>query len=218
MVSALKKTEIQTVKEMVDMFKDTVNQSKAELDVIDEKYRKLIEEEKKSLKSQLAEATKQLKVWEKLFSSFDTTMVEEALGYEVNSTADEIVEEPEPVVTDTIFPENNESEDTNEPTPVAESNVESAGVHAGGESAPDGEPAVTGKDLGEEEDDEWNQRIESGELKEVPANEGITKEEVIAEETTKEPEWDDPFASNEKKEAPVLVDGDEGWPVPEEWK
>lgn len=201
MVSALKKTEIQTVKEMVDMFKNTVNQSKAELDVIDEKYRKLIEEEKKSLKSQLAEATKQLKVWEKLFSSFDSTMVQEALGYEATATVEEAdepkvetnatVEEAEPIITDTIFPENNESEDTTEPAPVAEDAGEPVG-----DPVPD-EPAPAPKNLDEEEDADWNQRIESGELKPV--------------------DWPEEQPA-EKKEVPVLVDGDEGWPVPEEWK
>lgn len=213
MVSALKKTEIQTVKEMVDMFKDTVSQSKAELDVIDEKYRKLIEEEKKNLKSQLAEATKQLKVWEKMFNSFDTTMVQEALGYEVDNTAEETeepaqepvadatVEEPEPIVTDTIFPENNEPENIPEPAAVAEDAGDPATV-----PAPDA-PAAPEHPLDKEEDDEWNKRIESGELKEVEAP------------ADPEPEWpveEQPDA--EQKETPVLTDGEDGWPIPEEWK
>ena len=213
MVSALKKTEIQTVKEMVDMFKDTVSQSKAELDVIDEKYRKLIEEEKKNLKSQLAEATKQLKVWEKMFNSFDTTMVQEALGYEVNNTAEETeesaqesvadatVEETEPIVTDTIFPENNEPENIPEPAAVAEDAGEPATV-----PAPDA-PAAVESSLDKEEDDEWNKRIESGELKEVEAS------------ADPEPEWPvEEKPADGQKETPVLTDGEDGWPIPEEWK
>ena len=201
MISALKKTEIQTVKDMVDMFKDTVEQAKAELDVIDEKYRKQIEEEKKTLKTTLAEAKAQLKVWEKLFSSFDSTMVQEALGYEATATVEEeeqptveqtaTVEEAEPIVTDTIFPENNEPEEVVEPAPVDEHAGESAG-----DPVPD-EPAPAPQNLDAAEDAEWDQRIESGELKPV--------------------EWPEEHPA-EKKEVPVLVDGDDGWPMPEDWK
>lgn len=139
----------------------------AELDKIDEKYRKIIAEEKKKLNEQLEVLNAQIKFYAGIVSPEETPAPEES---EPKTEQTPAVEE-EPVITDTIFPENNEPEETAEPTPVAEDAGEPAG-----DTFPD-EPAPAPKDLDAEEDAEWTERIESGELKEVAFEESNTETE-----------------------------------------
>lgn len=150
----------------------------AELDKIDEKYRKIIAEEKKKLNEQLEVLNAQIKFYAGIVSPEETPASEESEPKEEQTPA---VEE-EPVITDTIFPENNEPEEVVEPAPVAEDAGESASVPTDGEPATgdeptDGAPAKTAVDLDAEEDDEWSQRIESDELKEVAFEESNTETE-----------------------------------------
>ena len=139
----------------------------AELDKIDEKYRKIIAEEKKKLNEQLEVLNAQIKFYAGIVSPEETPTPEESEP-KVEQT---LAVEEEPVITDTIFPENNEPEDTAEPAPVAEDAGEPAG-----DTVFD-EPAPAPKDLDAEEDAEWTERIESGELKEVAFEESNTETE-----------------------------------------
>lgn len=133
MLSELTKKGILTIKSLLDECKVGIEQTNKELEVIDEKYRKIIAEEKKTLKCNLAEYKTQLKQYEKMFSTFDTTAVKEALG-DFESTATEnpedtvetvsTAEESEGTVFDSVYPENNageeekEKEKEKEPVPV----------------------------------------------------------------------------------------------------
>ena len=137
MVTELKKKEIQTVKEMVDLFTAKISDFKNDMDYIDEKYRKLMEEEKSELKKNLADCKSQLKIWKKMFDSFDSTLVAEAVGEYVSTSTEDVVsvdegpefdsagftdadnyvedapvevEETEEKIEDTIFSDNNEED------------------------------------------------------------------------------------------------------------
>ena len=74
----------------------------ADIDKIDEKYRRLAQEEKKSLTESLGILNDQLKYYDNMLGGVAET-VEEA-------SADEQKTEEEPKIQDTIFPENNEEE------------------------------------------------------------------------------------------------------------
>ena len=71
----------------------------ADIDRIDEKYRKLAQEEKKSLTENLAILNEQLKYYESMLGK--NAVVED-------TTVEEPKEEEEEKIQDTIFPENNE--------------------------------------------------------------------------------------------------------------
>ena len=72
----------------------------AEMDKVDEKYRKLADEEKKNLNEILANLNSQIKLYAPIVNQETAEAV----------VADTAVEEEEKVV-DTVFPENNEEED-----------------------------------------------------------------------------------------------------------
>lgn len=82
----------------------------SDIDKIDEKYRKLAQEEKKSLTENLAILNEQLKYYDKMLG---TAPAEEATEeIEEAGTDNEVQQvEEEPVIQDTIFPENNEPEE-----------------------------------------------------------------------------------------------------------
>lgn len=194
----------------------------AELGRIDEKYKRLAEEEKKSLNELVESLDKQLAYYGPLLGNdpevkapkTEEPVIEKGPSDEPEKQPES---EEEPVIQDTLFPENNEPDENEapaEPAPVAEGPGEPAGVPADGEPAPaeqpaDGAPAKTAKDLDAEEDDEWNQRIESGELKEVPssASQPEPSPEAVSEEEWKAAPGDEDPASEE-----------DPWPsMPEEW-
>lgn len=74
----------------------------ADIDKIDEKYRRLAQEEKKSLTESLGILNDQLKYYDNMLGGVAETVEE--------ITADEQKTEEEPKIQDTIFPENNEEE------------------------------------------------------------------------------------------------------------
>ena len=177
----------------------------ADIDKIDEKYRKLAQEEKKNLTENLAVLNEQLKYYDKMLKGEPT--VEETDEEPAN-------EEQEAVIQDTIFPENNEPEEEEKKEEKEE------------------EKPV---DLDAEEDAEWEQRIQSGEIKEVesgddvsvdnqepaenaePEKKGLTKEEIVEKLENAGFVNIDEVANQE--EAPAQIDVDENdWPIPEDWK
>lgn len=190
MITELKKKEILSVKEMLDLFKAKIESFKSDMDAIDRKYRELADEEKKELKQNVAEYKSQQKAWQKMFNSFDSTAVKEVLGenFESDSTEEETsatvetdsTAEEEKVV-DTIFPENNENSDD---FPFSEEDTE--------------------KEIEEE--------------KEEPVEKTSDEDwETEEEEETKEEEFTEEPASEESSD--VITDNDNDWPeFPEEWK
>lgn len=130
MLSEITKKGILAIKGLMDDCKTGIADTNAALEVIDEKYRKIIAEEKKTLKANLSEYKAQLKQYEKMFSAFDSTAVKEVLG-DFEST---MTEEPEKIeetsvaatedtVVDNLFAENNEPDETKEETPEKEEPV-----------------------------------------------------------------------------------------------
>lgn len=134
MISDIKKKEILTVKSMLDMYNNNIVTTNDEIAVIDEKYRAIAEKEKKELKTSLAELKSMKKSWEKMFNAFDEASVKEVLGenYTSNTASDEkpVTETnattDDEVVSDKLFPENNESDVTPEPESELEEDAEAS--------------------------------------------------------------------------------------------
>lgn len=158
----------------------------ADIDKIDEKYRRLAQEEKKSLTESLGILNEQLKYYDNMLS-----------GAPVNAedtSAEEQKSEEEPKIQDTIFPENNEPEETEKQEEAKETKA---------------------VDLDAEEDAEWEQKIQSGEIKEVNTDAVVTEDVPQPEQAENvtvavedipqlnDPDWSDP--NNVKT-------GDDGWP------
>lgn len=104
----------------------------AELEKIDEKYRKIIAEEKGKLNEQLMVLNAQIKFYADIVNPEEMPVEQTS-----EKTEKEVVEEAEPVIADTIFPENNEPEEVTEPDSVAEDAGKPAGVPDAGVSSPD---------------------------------------------------------------------------------
>lgn len=164
----------------------------ADIDKIDEKYRKLAQEEKKSLTDSLAVLNEQLKYYDKMLDG--EQIVEETDEKSEYVEPDPVEEAPEMTIQDTIFPENNEpeaKEEKEEENPV---------------------------DLDAQEDAEWDQKIQSGEIKKVEP-----KEEVVENTESANNGWfGEENAESSKKEdeepVPVVTTDDNGWPIPDDWK
>lgn len=98
----------------------------ADIDKIDEKYRRLAQEEKKSLTESLAVLNEQLKYYDKMLGDEQVQEEPEAEEHEDFVQREPATDLPEPKeeaekpIEDTIFPENNEPE----PEPIKEEKVE----------------------------------------------------------------------------------------------
>lgn len=155
----------------------------SDIDKIDEKYRKLAQEEKKSLTESLAVLNEQLKYYDKMLDG--EPIVEETDEKSEYVEPDPVEEAPEMTIQDTIFPENNEPETKDEKRE---------------------EKSV---DLDAEEDAEWDEKIQSGEIKEVKSDVEDTFEG-----------WPEPVEEKKQEEepVPVITTDDNDWPIPEDWK
>ncbi len=164
----------------------------ADIDKIDEKYRKLAQEEKKSLTESLAVLNEQLKYYDKMLS--DEPIVEDIVD---ESPEEALKAEEEPVIQDTIFPENNEPEV--ESTPTAEK-----------DEKPVFETTYPENDNANEVKEETKTTEEP-----VPSDGSTTADDSNVE-------WPEPASDdNEKKEeeaVPVITTDDNDWPIPEDWK
>ncbi len=125
----------------------------SEMDKIDEKYRKMAEEEKKKLNAILANLNEQIKLYSPMVNDDDTVQdTEESADVPEETTVPE-----EPKVVDEIFPENNESseepvEEPVEPSPVPEA-IESD--EADDWSSSDDEASEEKQESNEDDDDKW---------------------------------------------------------------
>lgn len=164
MLSEITKKGILAIKGLMDDCKTGIADTNAALDVIDEKYRKIIAEEKKTLKANLSEYKSQLKQYEKMFSAFDSTAVKEVLGdFETTVTEEEQEVETdvtnnqeEPVIMDSIFPENNEPEPEEAvSSTVEESTEEVTATEEWVEEKPEAKPVVEDASVLEISEDGW---------------------------------------------------------------
>ena len=158
----------------------------ADIDKIDEKYRRLAQEEKKSLTENLGILNEQLKYYDNMLGGVSENAED--------ISAEEQKLEEEPTIQDTIFPENNESEELEKKEEVKE---------------------VKAVDLDAEEDAEWEQKIQSGEIKEVNTDAVVTEDVPQPEQAENatvavedipqlnDSDWNDP--QNVKT-------NDDGWP------
>lgn len=122
----------------------SLNKSKklilADIEKIDEKYRKLAQEEKKNLNDSLSVLNEQLKYYKKMLGDEAEIISDDVAEEDVDTPKEEFAEQEleEDVIEDTIFPDNNPVEDKKETEPVKEgmttedivSGLEAAGVVA----------------------------------------------------------------------------------------
>lgn len=162
----------------------------AEIGKIDEKYRKMAEEEKK----QLAELVKNLEEQMKLYAGYLGLEKGEQPVAEENTQP---AEEQEGKITDTIFPDNLDDEVVKKEEDVVEEQKKEV------------------KDLDAEEDAVWEEKIASGELKKVEQPEWTSTDPAEDWPVEEQPE-----EKKEEEKEPILVTDDEtGWPeFPAEWK
>jgi hypothetical protein len=170
----------------------------ADIDKIDEKYRRLAQEEKRSLTESLAVLNEQLKYYDKMLGNepvqeeLDTEEREDFVEIEP-AVLPEPKEEKEAPIEDTIFPENNEPEQAEEKSEESERKILTKDdIVAGLEAA------------------------------------GIVNIDTVAENTNASAEeWPEPIPDPtdekpvEKKEVDVgvLAVDDSGWPeFPDDWK
>lgn len=165
----------------------------ADIDKIDEKYRRLAQEEKKSLTESLSILNEQLKYYDKMLGGepvqeeSDEENREDSVQSEPETNLPEPKEEKEAVIEDTIFPENNEPEQVEEKIEEPEKKgMTQEEIVAGLESA------------------------------------GFVNIDTVVENTEELGEWpDDENKPAEKKEVEVSkfeID-DNGWPeLPDDWK
>lgn len=164
MISELKTKEILTVREMIDLFNAKIGGFNNDIAAIEEKYRKMAEEEKKSLEVALADYKAQLDMWLKMYDSFKKEDIAEVLNtttVEEETPIAPVEEEvKEDTIVDTLFPDNNAEE--SEESEVIES-VDSSENISGDEASDNAaeeweeftEAEAEQKPADEEDDDEW---------------------------------------------------------------
>ena len=151
----------------------------SDMEKIDEKYRRLAQEEKKNLTESLAILNEQLKFYDSKVAK-PVVPADDPVD-EPEEEEEETAEEEEETVTDTLFPENNEEneeESPAEPDPVAEVTGLPDGAPASGESSSDKEHDGFASDVdddgeekaAEEEEEPWKEV--SDEEPADPADEG----------------------------------------------
>lgn len=165
----------------------------ADIDKIDEKYRKLAQEEKKSLTESLAVLNEQLKYYDKMLDG--KPVVEETSEESVDDdTVEDAPKEEEKAIEDTIFPENNEPEET---------------------SAEEEKKGMTVEEVVSVLEDAGIVNIDT--VAEEPKEEPVGSVEVSNDGWFGE-NVDDSAKSNEQEPIPVIETDANGWPMPADWK
>ena len=186
MLSKIEIRNLQTVNGILEEFRNSQASAEKGLKEIDEKYKAIIEKEKRDYKQTIANCKKEIEFWEK------------PIIKRYGKSISELLAKPEDVVE--AEPEN---VDPNEELPFAEEEkvVDKDVVEEVAEGPK--------RDLDAEEDGDWEEKIESGEITRV---EYVEKKEESTDES-----WEE-----EKKEVVVEnVDADsnkdEFEEFPEEW-
>ena len=167
----------------------------AELDKIDEKYRKIIAEEKKNLNEQLEVLNSQIQFYASIVGAGEKA--EEA-------PVEEQKEEVEEEIQDTIFPENNEpAEENKEESEDEKTEEEPAPVPADGDDATDSVLS----DWPDEQVQEKAKGMIVEEVVEKLEDAGFVNIDTVVKEE-----------ENEEESVPTFETNDDGWPIPEDWK
>lgn len=164
-----------------------------DIDKIDEKYRKLAQEEKKSLTESLAVLNEQLKYYDKMLDG--KPVVEETSEESLDAdTAEDVPKEEEKAIEDTIFPENNEPEET---------------------SVDEEKKGMTVEEVVSVLEDAGIANIDT--VDEEPKEELVGSVEVSNDgwfgENTEQTE-----EKNGEESVPVIETDANGWPMPADWK
>ena len=166
MISALELESLKTLNEMISKFRVTLEKDEKDVKQIDEKYRKLAEQEKKELATRIAACKKEIAFWEKPVQKRYGKTLEELLNGD-GEPAD--VDNTEPVSDDLPFFDEEEekvvdmdvkseaSQEEPEETPVEETHVE---PEAQGKPEPVAE-SVAEESTTEESDNDWGDGSEA---------------------------------------------------------
>ena len=118
MLKDLIKKENEFASQIIASYENEIKKVENDISYVEEKYKKLAEEESKNLKSELDELNKRLGQWK--------AAVVPALSDNDESELPVEKEEAEPVITDTLFPENNDTETVEEKPAEEETTLEPA--------------------------------------------------------------------------------------------
>ena len=165
----------------------------ADIDKIDEKYRKIAQEEKKNLTESLAVLNEQMKYYSTMLGN----KAEETQGDEKSEYVepDPIEEIPELKIQDTIFPENNVEEEKTEETAFETTYPEKEDEHK----------------------EETKTVEESNAADVVPADSSATADDV-AVEWPDNAVVEEKEVKKEEDLVAVFTTDDNGWPIPDDWK
>ena len=217
MVSTLTRKAIISIKKNLDMYGSAMTKLQEKIAAIDEKYRKMAEEARKDLAAELANLEAEQEIWQTSLSRYDVDDVNEVLGeVDAAETTDDTQDddndntagtdvseaeteaEPEKeVVTDTIFPENNDDKSDSD---EKKDTVEEPAVE---------EPAPVEETLSKEEQD--INKLWPG-FEEQPATPAEAVEELPVEEVPVEE-----VPAPESEEPVDLGLGDNYPEFPQEW-
>ena len=138
MLKSYLKKEIARAKDMIGSYKGDMSAIKKDIKAVDEKYKKLAEEEKKELNATLLEYENQKTYWEDRLASLtskdtlsdsDTqtavaaTVVDDVTVPETTGEGAEQVAESDDKVVDLLFPDNNDTASTPTEEVVTEANI-----------------------------------------------------------------------------------------------
>jgi len=201
MLTDVELQSLQSLKGILENFKKSKVEAEKNLKEIDDKYKAIIEKEKKSYKEIISACEKEIKFWEKPIIKRYGKPLDELLANPDGAVETEEKEEAD----DLPFSDDEKVVDTEAVEESAEEAPEfdGAGFTEEDNVAPAEEPVEEKpRNLDAEEDAEWEKKIASGE---------------IVEAKTKEAAADD-WETNTESEAQKEDDND-GWgDFPEEWK
>lgn len=188
MLSEVEIKNLKTLNGILKGYRDSMNKAEKEVKTIDEKYKKLAEQEKKDLTATIANCKKEIAFWEKPIIKRYGKSIDELLSNPAESeTAEPTDEQEEEVVDDLPFGDEEQVVDeqaTEEPE---------VGVNPVEESAEE-----TVFDQNEAEPKETDE----------PQNE---------ETTTTEESSEDNWPEEESKESTEKKEEDDDWGFPQEW-
>jgi len=175
MISALELESLKTLNEMISKFRVTLEKDEKDVKQIDEKYRKLAEQEKKELATRIAACKKEIAFWEKPVQKRYGKTLEELLNGDGEPAE---ADNTEPVSDDLPFFDEEEekvvdmdvkseaSQEEPEETPVEETHVE---PEAQGKPEPVAE-SVAEESTTEESDNDWGDEPKAKEQKGIDPN------------------------------------------------
>ena len=196
MLTDVELQSLQSLKGILENFKKSKTDAEKNLKEIDDKYKAIIENEKKSYKEIIVACEKEIKFWEKPIVKRYGKSLDELLA-----NPDGAVETEEKEEADDALPFSDDEKVVDTEAEEPEMVVVSEGVVNGAELV-ENTTKEEPRDLDAEEDAEWDKKIESGEIVEAKSKEKA------------EDDWETNTEAEAQKE-----DDNDGWgDFPEEWK